>query len=111
MQPRPAVNYFTPGVPSLVYFLRDTLTGLVKVGHSLRPRRRRAGLQTGSGGGLELLGAVPGDRDRERALHARFACYRERGEWFRPDGDFLAQLWGLLAAEGVLRGTGVPAVR
>lgn len=39
--------------------------------------------------GTKLVGAVPGDRKTERALHESFAHLRERGEWFRAEKELL----------------------
>lgn len=56
--------------------------GLVKIGFSSQFERRLASLQRDHGE-LEVIGTVPGGRDRERQMHRRFHQARVRGEWFR----------------------------
>lgn len=65
-----------------VYVAR--LGGLIKIGVSINPERRCRTLNA------ELLGVLSGGLPRERELQARFAVYRERGEWFRPAPELLA---------------------
>lgn len=77
----------------MVYFVRAEVTGLVKIGFTQGdPAARMADLQVGSPVRLTLLGAVPGDRSDEQALHRRFAHARSHGEWFYPCPDLLSYL-------------------
>lgn len=64
---------------SRVYFLRDG--DAVKIGHSVEPKKRRSQISTCRP--LELLLTIPGGREREAALHKKFARYRIKGEWFQ----------------------------
>lgn len=70
-----------------VYFIRNRLTGNVKIGVSALVGKRLSELQTGSDGDLELIRTEIGDEKHERALHGRFASERLRGEWFKTDGS------------------------
>lgn len=56
----------------------------VKIGKSRDPVSRVNNLQTSSPTKLRTLFILEGDRERE--LHALFAEYRVRGEWFRVEG-------------------------
>jgi uncharacterized protein YozE (UPF0346 family) len=56
----------------------------VKIGKSRDPVSRVNNLQTSSPTKLRTLFILEGDRERE--LHAVFAEYRVRGEWFRVEG-------------------------
>lgn len=69
------------------YLVAADGTHLVKVGGGRNPKQRLRELQTGQPMDLFLMWSVPGDY--EHALHARFAQYRFRGEWFdlRELGD------------------------
>ncbi|WP_327594735.1 GIY-YIG nuclease family protein [Streptomyces chartreusis] len=58
----------------------------VKIGTG-DPARRLSQLQVGTPFPLNLLWSCPGDRALEKALHARFAEYRVRGEWFEFPAD------------------------
>lgn len=69
-----------------VYFIKCSLTGLVKIGTAKQVAQRLAELQTGSPGQLVLIAEIEGDRAEEMRLHAQFHSLRERGEWFRYDG-------------------------
>jgi hypothetical protein len=74
-----------------LYAIRVRGFALVKVGYSTAPARRLAELENGAqmGGGLELLGQIPGTQQHERGLHRRFARHRAFGEWFRLEGEVL----------------------
>lgn len=72
-----------------VYFIEDSLTGLIKIGFTERyPSQRLRQLQTGAGGDLSLIGFVSGTIATERGLHVRFIAQNVRGEWFRREGEF-----------------------
>lgn len=72
---------------SYVYFIRGEKTGLVKIGYSKAPERRLTDIQVGSGERVRLILQVPGAPVDERAFHARFRDTRDRGEWFREEGE------------------------
>lgn len=80
-----APRYFPPG--HVVYFVRAGEA--IKIGFAKDVARRVRSLQTGQAQRLELLGTIPGDRQRERDLHARFYHLRIRGEWHRSDKELL----------------------
>jgi hypothetical protein len=80
-----------------VYFIRDTGTGLIKIGHGANPRRRLQMLQTGCPTRLELMAVIEGGEADERSLHQRFHHLREQGEWFRQGGDLLDHIGTLPA--------------
>lgn len=61
------------------YFVRGTVTGLIKIGTSIDPVRRLAELAKNGSEPLDLL-AIGGD---ERDLHQRLSSDRVHGEWFR----------------------------
>jgi len=65
-----------------VYIIHAPAISRVKIGYASNPRKRFSGLRTSSPVDLELLAVIPGDRDCERALHARFSVYRCDGDWF-----------------------------
>lgn len=75
-----------------IYLIAETgCSDAVKVGHS--SDTRIADLQTGNPRELRLLAKLPGSRDDEQALHARFIHLHEdwmRGEWFRPTPELLS---------------------
>jgi hypothetical protein len=74
--------------PTFVYFARAA-GGPIKIGLSRSPQLRIDHLATGSPEDLRLLAVVPGNRERERQLHERFAAHRVRGEWFAPEPELL----------------------
>lgn len=86
-----------------VYFIQCRETGLIKIGHTDSTSIRRAIQLTGVRGGTSItatiLGELSGGRDRERALHRRFAADLAGGwpsggpvgrECFRPSEALLA---------------------
>lgn len=79
--PPPASTSWWPTSPC-VYFVQAGHHGPVKVGYASDLRARFAALQTGNHEELALLGAMPGTPDDERAVQAKLAAFRIRGEWF-----------------------------
>jgi len=68
----------------MVYFVRGSVTGLIKIGSAINPKRRVKAMQTGSGETLELLSMIPEDGQlSEATLHVALADSRVHGEWFK----------------------------
>ena len=59
--------------------------GLIKIGKSVDPERRRLALQTQEHCRIELVLVLFGEGHREEAVHRRLKKYHIDGEWF--DGD------------------------
>lgn len=68
-----------------VYFIQDSISGMIEIGASVDPKARLAMLQTGCPGELRIVKTAT-DLD-EREYHQRFAEYRVRGEWFKCEGE------------------------
>lgn len=84
---------------SLLYVIRNAVTGAVKIGVSVDPDRRRRRLQTATDCELQLLGVFHQSvacGTTERQLLRRFQQHRlpGRGEWF--DGIIRDELLALL---------------
>lgn len=97
-------------VPSgFLYAIRVRGFDLVKVGYSTDPARRLKELADGAqmGGGLELIGHVPGTQQHERNLHRQFARHRAFGEWFRLEGAVREWAQSLARRSGVSNLLGV----
>lgn len=75
--------------PCWVYFIRSGAAGPVKIGYARDPYTRFMNLRTASPDEVSYLGHLPGGIEEERAVHARFAHLRIRGEWFRPAPELL----------------------
>ncbi|MDH6489698.1 GIY-YIG nuclease family protein [Streptomyces sp. SAI-127] len=69
-----------------VYVIGSPQFRPVKIGKG-NPAERLAELQTGNPFPLVILWTGPGELALEQALHARFAAYRVRGEWFEFPAD------------------------
>jgi hypothetical protein len=82
----------------VIYFVRDTATGRVKIGYSADPWSRMVKMQADCPGELVLVGIIDGDRAVEADVHRRFGAHRERGEWFRAEGELAAFLVDLAQA-------------
>lgn len=76
----------------MIYFVRDTLSGLIKIGYSANPWLRLCKMQSDCPGRLELLATAPGSQLDERALHGRLVEARTRGEWFRATPPVLSEV-------------------
>jgi hypothetical protein len=67
---------------NVVYFIEAVGLDRVKIGWSTNLRQRVTQLRMASAVPLRVLFHQPGDVERERELHARFADLRVHGEWF-----------------------------
>lgn len=72
-----------------VYFIQAGEEA-IKIGWGKEPLKRLAGIQVHNHLPVRLLGTIPGDQATEREMHARFAAYRLRGEWFQLAPPLLA---------------------
>lgn len=76
--------------PGSIYFVScDRPLFPIKIGFAGTVAERRQTLQTALPWPLVVLATMPGDHDAERALHARFASLRLRGDWFACGPDLL----------------------
>lgn len=72
---------------SVVYFIgADDRPDQVKIGVTANLRSRLRSLRTGMPGEIVVHLVIPGTPVDERALHARFASFRLKGEWFQLAG-------------------------
>ena len=71
-----------------VYFAK--CGDLIKIGFSTNVRQRMRAL-----GADELLASVPGTREDEKALHAKFGRAWDHGEYFRRTPALLAYIEGI----------------
>lgn len=71
----------------MIYFIQAGGDGQIKIGHAKSARDRQKMLQVGNPERLRLLAAIPGGRDREKAIHYDLSVFRYRGEWFHPNGE------------------------
>lgn len=91
-------NGFSPRVQSDPNVLNLTLTYAIYDGAALKigksdghPQLRLSALQTANASILRLLAYT--STLSESAAHAKFALFRIRGEWFRPELDVLEEIW------------------
>lgn len=70
----------------------------VKIGYSVSISQRMPALQTAIPEKIKFVASFPGTVKTERELHARFAKYREQGEWFRREGELD---WWILSLGGL----------
>lgn len=77
---------------SLVYFIGcGDGNPFVKIGQTRDLHKRVAALRGANPLEITVLLVMRGSTTEERLLHAAFSEYRERGEWFRNEGE-LAEL-------------------
>lgn len=62
------------------YLIKDTSTGLIKIGKAIDVNNRLQSLQCGSASKLNVVHVF--DADIERVLHLEFKESRKHGEWF-----------------------------
>ena len=82
----------------MIYVIQAGEAGPVKIGVASDVRKRVGSLQTASPAPLSILHVFEGEEAEERALHRRFAAYRQSGEWFAPVPEIVAGDFGLPAA-------------
>jgi hypothetical protein len=77
----------------MLYFFEQHINpseyGPIKIGVSADPRTRLRQIQTGSPYEVSIMGVWPQCPYTEEQIHAAFADYRMRGEWFRPEDDLV----------------------
>lgn len=74
----------------LVYLMYNARNGYIKIGKSNNPQFREKTLQSEEPE-IDLMASCRGDI--EKALHAHFAHYRLRGEWFNLPKAQIAELF------------------
>lgn len=70
----------------MIYFILAPELGRIKIGFAKQPWSRLSKLQTDCPCDVRLVAFIDGDVVAEKALHARFADQRLRGEWFTYSG-------------------------
>ena len=66
----------------MIYFITQ-IDEYVKIGYTEdSPNQRLSALQIGNPKQLRLAYLLPGNKTKELKLHAKFAPYSVRGEWF-----------------------------
>jgi Meiotically up-regulated gene 113 len=66
----------------MIYFVREGLTGPIKIGFSGSTRQRVNSLRSASPNVLTCLAVMRGTRIDEYKLHQQFSDARVQGEWF-----------------------------
>lgn len=85
-------------LPPIVYFIK-TRDGLIKIGHTVNLANRK--VKFGSGW-QHILAVVPGSRDDEAAMHAKFGAALARGrEYFHPVSELVEYVNDLRGQLGV----------
>ena len=78
--------------PIFIYFVQCQMTKMVKIGYARDPLARLSSMQTGSPTPLKMLTIIPGDRFKEKQMHARFKNCYSHGEWFSPSPELMAYI-------------------
>jgi predicted GIY-YIG superfamily endonuclease len=81
-----------------VVYIAQAASGLVKIGFTSDLHRRLTELRADAGCAVEYLITAPGNKRLEMLLHSQFADARERGEWFRCEGNLAHIIEALRAA-------------
>lgn len=78
------------GAVGYVYFARSA--DLVKIGFSKSVPKRVRSIATACPTEIEVMKIIPGTNQTERYFHTHFSGYRQKGEWFRLEGELAAFL-------------------
>ncbi len=84
----------------MIYFVQDSFSKAVKIGHGRNPEKRMSDLQVASPGLLTLLGTMDGGAREESLLHQQFEGFHLRGEWFKGDEDLIRMIRMLIFKQG-----------
>jgi len=84
-----------------IYFVE--CAGFVKIGHSMRPKRRVLAMQVSNPLQCRLLGYMRGGTDAEGKIHRNMKrrSLHHRGEWFHLTEDLRAAIEEVLEEDGV----------
>ena len=74
-----------------VYLMKNSNTGLVKVGYSKNPENREKAVRQGKPG-TSLIGYYPGSRVDELIIHVKYQSKHSHGEWFRLDSSDVSDI-------------------
>lgn len=85
-------------VVEFVYFVQRGENGPIKIGRSNNIKRRLSEFQVSNAEPMNILLALKGGRDLERAFHIKYDPYRQSGEWFAPVSHLLDEIRALGAA-------------
>jgi hypothetical protein len=78
-----------------VYFVECGHGGPIKIGVAIDPAKRLNAMQMHSPHEMIIVGTCAGARELEQALHAEFAAYRIRGEWFERTENLMHRVQAL----------------
>lgn len=79
-----------------IYFLQVDEDGPIKIGFSVNPKGRYAGIASGSHVEINLLGFILGTAADEKVIQNRFITLVLRNEWFRPGRELTDFIAGVL---------------
>lgn len=74
--------------------------GLIKIGRSLDPERRRKAIQNGERCGVTLVAVFQGEGHREEGIHIGLDAYAIEGEWFEGTSTARAAIVDAIPALG-----------
>lgn len=95
----------------MIYFVRCQSTGRVKIGFSEKPWLRFVKIQADCPTELVMAAIIDGDMGDEGALHAAYAQYNVRGEWFAEVGELRDFIASLTPAEREGRQAALPSLQ
>jgi Meiotically Up-regulated Gene 113 (MUG113) protein len=84
----------------LIYFIQDSHSKAIKIGHARHPDKRLGDLQVGAPHVLTLLGTLPGGPMEEALIHDQFEPFHLRGEWFKGETELMELIRLLLFQKG-----------
>ncbi len=73
----------------MIYFVYNKNHDAIKIGFSESPYERIKEIQRNCLDQLKMIGTMPGDRNDEKSLHARFSEIRIRFEWFQNTPELM----------------------
>ena len=75
--------------PTIVYFLHNPITNLIKIGCTSNLQQRIKQLESAGGVELIVLGIREGGLLEEQKIHLKFQKLRVNSEWFKYSGKIL----------------------
>jgi hypothetical protein len=75
-----------------LYVMLNQWNGMIKIGRSRDPKKRRRQIEGATGQEIALVLVLEGRGHEEARLHSLLRSHRGRGEWFRRTGSCVAML-------------------
>jgi hypothetical protein len=87
------IKYFGEEIVTYLYFIKMSMTDIIKIGISKNIEKRLSGIQTGNPYELEVLNKFKcSNSGLEKLVHKLYKLNRIKGEWFSLDAESIEEI-------------------